>query len=62
MLESHLHAGRQDLGPDLAYGVSITDGCIDWDTSANTYDTQSCSSGRQGICECDGLPVVPGTY
>ena len=33
MLESHLHAGRQDLGPDLAYGVSITDGCIDWDTT-----------------------------
>ena len=33
MLESNLHAGRQDLGSDLAYGVSITDGCIDWDTT-----------------------------
>ncbi len=30
MLESHLHAGRQEWSPGqrLAYGVSITDGCI----------------------------------
>jgi 3-deoxy-7-phosphoheptulonate synthase len=36
MLESHLHAGNQKLGPDLsqlAYGVSVTDACIDWDTT-----------------------------
>jgi 3-deoxy-7-phosphoheptulonate synthase len=35
MCESHLKAGRQDLvpGKDLAYGVSITDGCIGWDDS-----------------------------
>jgi len=32
MIESHLNPGRQDLmpGKDLAYGVSITDACIDW--------------------------------
>ena len=32
MIESHLNAGRQDLTPgkELAYGVSITDACIDW--------------------------------
>lgn len=36
MVESHLVAGRQDLvpGQPLTYGQSITDGCIDWDTSA----------------------------
>jgi 3-deoxy-7-phosphoheptulonate synthase len=37
MLESHLHAGSQALGADaraLAYGVSITDPCIDWETTA----------------------------
>jgi 3-deoxy-7-phosphoheptulonate synthase len=31
MVESHLHEGRQDLGDgpgSLAYGVSITDGCL----------------------------------
>ena len=36
MLESHLHAGSQKIPPaleDLRYGVSITDGCIDWTTT-----------------------------
>jgi 3-deoxy-7-phosphoheptulonate synthase len=35
MVESNLVAGRQDLipGRPLVYGQSITDGCIDWDTS-----------------------------
>ena len=36
MMESNLVAGRQDVmpGKPLTYGQSITDGCIDWDTSA----------------------------
>lgn len=36
MIESNLVAGRQDLVPgrELVYGQSITDGCIDWDTTA----------------------------
>lgn len=35
MLESHLNHGNQSLKDpaDLAYGVSITDGCIDWATT-----------------------------
>jgi 3-deoxy-7-phosphoheptulonate synthase len=35
MVESHLIGGRQELvvGESLRYGQSITDGCIDWDTS-----------------------------
>ncbi|HXG43393.1 MAG TPA: 3-deoxy-7-phosphoheptulonate synthase [Gemmatimonadales bacterium] len=36
MLESHLHAGSQRLEPGgrgLRYGVSITDACIDWETT-----------------------------
>ena len=36
MLESHLNAGAQKLGSDkskLQYGVSITDGCISWETT-----------------------------
>ena len=35
MVESNLVAGRQDLvpGQQLVYGQSITDGCIDWDTT-----------------------------
>ena len=35
MLESFLVAGRQELGAgaELAYGQSITDACMDWDTT-----------------------------
>jgi 3-deoxy-7-phosphoheptulonate synthase len=36
MLESNLHAGSQKLGSDrsaLRYGVSVTDPCIDWNTT-----------------------------
>src|SRR5262249_31804574 len=35
MIESHLVAGRQDVVPGkaLSYGQSITDGCIDWQTT-----------------------------
>jgi 3-deoxy-7-phosphoheptulonate synthase len=35
MVESHLKAGRQDLKPGVAltYGQSITDACIDWESS-----------------------------
>ncbi|MDO6461456.1 3-deoxy-7-phosphoheptulonate synthase [Granulosicoccaceae sp. 1_MG-2023] len=35
MLESNLHAGNQPLSNELRYGVSITDGCIGWDTTAH---------------------------
>ena len=38
MLESHLNAGNQSsngkTSAELEYGVSITDGCIDWDSTA----------------------------
>ncbi len=45
MLESHINAGNQSLKDpkDLEYGVSITDACIDWDTTEELmlklYDT-----------------------
>jgi len=40
MVESHLVAGRQDLvaGKSLTYGQSITDGCIDWDSSLQVLE------------------------
>lgn len=35
MIESNIHAGRQDVPPEgpsaLKYGISITDACIDWE-------------------------------
>jgi 3-deoxy-7-phosphoheptulonate synthase len=39
MVESHINAGNQPIPAnldELAYGVSVTDGCIDWET------TESC--------------------
>jgi len=40
MAESNLVAGRQDLVPGrpLTYGQSITDGCIDWDTTVTVLE------------------------
>jgi len=37
MIESNLHAGNQPLGTGtgLRYGVSVTDACIDWETTAS---------------------------
>jgi len=34
MLESHLFDGCQPLKGELRYGVSITDGCLGWDSTA----------------------------
>ena len=46
MIESNLVAGRQDVQPGkpLTYGQSITDGCIDWDTTV----TVAGATGRCG--------------
>jgi len=40
MVESHLVGGRQDLvqGKELTYGQSVTDGCIDWETSVRVLE------------------------
>jgi 3-deoxy-7-phosphoheptulonate synthase len=40
MLESFLVAGRQSLEPgaSLTYGQSITDACMDWDTTVSVLD------------------------
>ena len=43
MVESHLVAGRQDIvpGQPLAYGQSVTDGCIGWETSVGVLEALS---------------------
>ena len=40
MIESNLVAGRQDIvpGQPLTYGQSVTDACVDWETSARMLD------------------------
>lgn len=42
MIESHLVEGRQDIGPNLTYGQSVTDACIHWD------DTTAVLNGLAG--------------
>ncbi|MDX1978129.1 MAG: 3-deoxy-7-phosphoheptulonate synthase [Pseudanabaenaceae cyanobacterium bins.68] len=34
MVESHLVAGKQSISPQMTYGQSVTDGCVDFDTTA----------------------------
>ena len=39
MIESNLEAGNQPIPADLSqlkYGCSVTDGCIDWNTTEKT--------------------------
>jgi 3-deoxy-7-phosphoheptulonate synthase len=45
MVESHLVGGRQDLvpGKELTYGQSVTDGCIDWETSVAVLENLAAS-------------------
>jgi 3-deoxy-7-phosphoheptulonate synthase len=40
MIESNIVAGRQDVKPGvpLTYGQSITDGCIDWDSTVTVLE------------------------
>jgi 3-deoxy-7-phosphoheptulonate synthase len=51
MVESNLVGGRQDMvpGQPLTYGLSITDGCIDWDTSLQVLErlSQAVKNRRQ---------------
>jgi 3-deoxy-7-phosphoheptulonate synthase len=49
MIESHLVAGRQDLVPGrpLVYGQSITDACVDWDTSVAMLDRLAAAVERR---------------
>jgi len=50
MIESHLVAGRQDVQPGkpLTYGQSITDGCIDWETTVTALEQLAYAVGMRG--------------
>jgi 3-deoxy-7-phosphoheptulonate synthase len=57
MIESFLVGGRQDLDPGspsletLTYGQSITDGCIDWDTTVAVLDQLAGAVRARRECE-----------
>ena len=62
MIESHLHGGHQKLkhGTEgLAYGVSITDACLDWETTAEMLRKAARSLREAGAI--DSRPVRRAT-
>jgi 3-deoxy-7-phosphoheptulonate synthase len=38
MIESFLAEGRQEIGPDMVRGRSVTDACVGWDTTVGLLD------------------------
>jgi 3-deoxy-7-phosphoheptulonate synthase len=63
MVESHLVAGRQDLvpGKPLVYGQSITDACIDWDTSIRVLDRLAQAVERRRATRVSGINALAGS-
>jgi 3-deoxy-7-phosphoheptulonate synthase len=49
MIESHLVGGRQNLVPGrgLTYGQSITDGCLDWDSSVAALERLAAAARKR---------------
>lgn len=51
MIESNINAGRQDVPPQgpcgLKYGVSITDACVDWETTIGMLDRLNDAVGQR---------------
>ncbi|MGV7208821.1 3-deoxy-7-phosphoheptulonate synthase AroG [Oxalobacteraceae bacterium A2-2] len=55
MVESHLVAGRQDIvpGQELVYGQSVTDGCIDWDSSVQVLQGLAAAVRQRRLAQRD---------
>jgi 3-deoxy-7-phosphoheptulonate synthase len=60
MVESHLNAGRQELvpGQPLAYGQSVTDGCLGWDESVRVLERLAQAVRRRRALAVDGFAPV----
>jgi 3-deoxy-7-phosphoheptulonate synthase len=48
MIESHLVEGRQEIGPSLVYGQSVTDACIHWDDTTTVLRELATSVAKRG--------------
>jgi 3-deoxy-7-phosphoheptulonate synthase len=49
MLESFLEGGRQDLGPSLNYGQSVTDECMSWEATVEVLrELDRAATARSG--------------
>ncbi len=61
MIESNLVAGRQDVvpGKPLTYGQSITDGCIDWETTVPALNVLADAVEARRNC---AIAQIPGAF
>ncbi|MBD1554295.1 3-deoxy-7-phosphoheptulonate synthase [Pseudomonas typographi] len=50
MLESNLFEGCQAVGPNLRYGVSITDGCLGWEATEAVL-REAANSEQRRVCD-----------
>jgi len=50
MLESHLQGGSQPISSNLRYGVSITDPCLDWQTTRQVILQAASRLQTGGLC------------
>ncbi|HET9553153.1 MAG TPA: 3-deoxy-7-phosphoheptulonate synthase AroG [Anaeromyxobacteraceae bacterium] len=62
MIESHLVAGRQDLvpGQPLAYGQSITDGCLGWEETVKVLDGLAAAVRQRRLAGEEKAEQAPG--
>jgi len=51
MIESNINEGRQDVPPEgpsgLKHGISITDACVDWETTVAMLDKLNAAVGKR---------------
>lgn len=50
ILESHLHAGNQHFTKPLKYGVSLTDPCLDWESTRQLIAWGHAQKSKQTAC------------
>jgi 3-deoxy-7-phosphoheptulonate synthase len=64
MVESNLVGGRQDLlpGKPLAHGQSITDACLDWDTSVRLLDRLAAGVRGRRAAVAEASTGSPATF
>ncbi len=60
MIESNLVAGRQEIGPNMTYGQSVTDECIGWDSTAKVLEDLAAAVDirRAGLPKTAARPVL----
>ena len=55
MLESNIYEGNQPIGPDMKYGVSITDACIGWEETERILSASAEILRKAGITGAEVL-------